>query len=101
MKSRTVAEQSILKWSHIIDQMEDQIYEVLQEERFWLYYLIVKASFFIFHFHFTSILLYLYLYFYFFLFSEERVLRKAEMEATKVLISYLALLAINIDKPYN
>ncbi|KAL9319766.1 hypothetical protein ACSQ67_011605 [Phaseolus vulgaris] len=27
LKSRTVAEQSILKWSHIIDQMEDQIYE--------------------------------------------------------------------------
>ncbi|XP_027340936.1 DEAD-box ATP-dependent RNA helicase 28 isoform X1 [Abrus precatorius] len=47
LKSRIVAEQSILKWSHIIEQMEDQIAEVLQEER------------------------------------EERVLRKAEMEATK------------------
>ncbi|XP_061355332.1 DEAD-box ATP-dependent RNA helicase 28 [Gastrolobium bilobum] len=47
LKSRIVAEQSILKWSHIIEQMEDQIADVLQEER------------------------------------EERVLRKAEMEATK------------------
>ncbi|KAH1153960.1 hypothetical protein GLYMA_18G101600v4 [Glycine max] len=47
LKSRIVAEQSIHKWSHIIEQMEDQISEVLQEER------------------------------------EERVLRKAEMEATK------------------
>ncbi|CAJ1964511.1 unnamed protein product [Sphenostylis stenocarpa] len=47
LKSRIVAEQSILRWSHIIEQMEDQINEVLQEER------------------------------------EERVLRKAEMEATK------------------
>ncbi|RZB91417.1 DEAD-box ATP-dependent RNA helicase 28 [Glycine soja] len=49
LKSRIVAEQSIHKWSHIIEQMEDQISEVLHEER------------------------------------EERVLRKAEMEATKVL----------------
>ncbi|KAE9591041.1 putative RNA helicase [Lupinus albus] len=47
LKSRIVAEQSILKWSHMIEQMEDQVAEVLQEER------------------------------------EERVLRKAEMEATK------------------
>ncbi|KAG5006666.1 hypothetical protein JHK82_024603 [Glycine max] len=47
LKSRIVAEQSIHKWSHIIEQMEDQISEVLHEER------------------------------------EERVLRKAEMEATK------------------
>ncbi|RDX68557.1 DEAD-box ATP-dependent RNA helicase 28 [Mucuna pruriens] len=47
LRSRIVAEQSILKWSNIIEQMEDQIDEVLQEER------------------------------------EERVLRKAEMEATK------------------
>ncbi|CAL0309750.1 unnamed protein product [Lupinus luteus] len=47
LKSRIVAEQSIIKWSHMIEQMEDQVAEVLQEER------------------------------------EERVLRKAEMEATK------------------
>ncbi|QCD78377.1 DEAD-box ATP-dependent RNA helicase 28 [Vigna unguiculata] len=47
LRSRIVAEQSILKWSHIIEQMEDQIDEVLREE------------------------------------SEERALRKAEMEATK------------------
>ncbi|XP_057430930.1 DEAD-box ATP-dependent RNA helicase 28-like [Lotus japonicus] len=33
LKSRTVAEQSIHKWSQIIDQMEGQIDEVLQEER--------------------------------------------------------------------
>nr|KYP60880.1 DEAD-box ATP-dependent RNA helicase 28 [Cajanus cajan] len=31
--ARIVAEQSILKWSNIIEQMEDQIAEVLQEER--------------------------------------------------------------------
>ncbi|KAK2424872.1 DEAD-box ATP-dependent RNA helicase [Trifolium repens] len=47
LKKRTVAEQSILKWSQVIEQMEDQISEVLEEER------------------------------------EERILRKAEMEATK------------------
>ncbi|KAL2322603.1 hypothetical protein Fmac_026982 [Flemingia macrophylla] len=33
LKSRIVAEQSILKWSDIIEQMEDQIAEVFQEER--------------------------------------------------------------------
>ncbi|MED6133020.1 DEAD-box ATP-dependent RNA helicase 28 [Stylosanthes scabra] len=33
LKSRIVAEQSILKWSHIIDQLEDQVAEVLEEER--------------------------------------------------------------------
>ncbi|CAK8565529.1 unnamed protein product [Lathyrus sativus] len=33
LKSRIVAEQSILKWSQVIEQMEDQISEVLQEER--------------------------------------------------------------------
>ncbi|KAG6648444.1 hypothetical protein CIPAW_07G148200 [Carya illinoinensis] len=47
LKSRIVAEQSITKWSEIIEQMEDQVAAVLQEE------------------------------------SEERALRKAEMEATK------------------
>ncbi|XP_045804344.1 DEAD-box ATP-dependent RNA helicase 28-like [Trifolium pratense] len=47
LRKRTVAEQSILKWSKTIEQMEDQISEVLEEER------------------------------------EERILRKAEMEATK------------------
>lgn len=52
-----------------------------------LFYLVFKALFFIFHFLFTNILLYLY----FDLFSEERALRKAEMEATKVFASYLVL----------
>ncbi|XP_072063973.1 DEAD-box ATP-dependent RNA helicase 28-like [Arachis hypogaea] len=33
LKSRIVAEQSIHKWSHIIEQLEDQIAEVLEEER--------------------------------------------------------------------
>lgn len=33
LKSRIVAEQSIHKWSQVIEQMEDQISEVLQEER--------------------------------------------------------------------
>ncbi|KAJ1375233.1 P-loop containing nucleoside triphosphate hydrolase [Sesbania bispinosa] len=33
LKSRIVAEQSILKWSQIIDQMEDQIAEIFEEER--------------------------------------------------------------------
>ncbi|PON73381.1 DEAD-box ATP-dependent RNA helicase [Parasponia andersonii] len=47
LKSRIVAEQSISKWSKIIEQMEDQVASILQEER------------------------------------EERLLRKAEMEATK------------------
>ncbi|KAH9759142.1 DEAD-box ATP-dependent RNA helicase 28 [Citrus sinensis] len=47
LKSRIVAEQSITKWSKIIEQMEDQVAAILQEER------------------------------------EERILRKAEMEATK------------------
>lgn len=47
LRSRIVAEQSIAKWCQMIEQMEDQVAEVLQDER------------------------------------EERVLRKAEMEATK------------------
>ncbi|XP_034677202.1 DEAD-box ATP-dependent RNA helicase 28 [Vitis riparia] len=47
LRSRIVAEQSIIKWSHMIEQMEDQVAAILQEER------------------------------------EERILRKAEMEATK------------------
>ncbi|XP_042493497.1 DEAD-box ATP-dependent RNA helicase 28-like isoform X2 [Macadamia integrifolia] len=47
LKSRMVAEQSITKWSQIIEQTEDQIAAIFQEE------------------------------------SEERALRKAEMEATK------------------
>ncbi|KAL5778225.1 hypothetical protein ACOSP7_011151 [Xanthoceras sorbifolium] len=33
LRSRIVAEQSITKWSQIIDQMEDQVAAVLQEER--------------------------------------------------------------------
>ncbi|CAN1240518.1 DEAD-box ATP-dependent RNA helicase 28 [Linum grandiflorum] len=33
LKSRIVAEQSITKWAQIIDQMEDQVAEVLQDER--------------------------------------------------------------------
>ncbi|WCJ35081.1 ATP-dependent RNA helicase DRS1 [Euphorbia peplus] len=33
LKSRTVAEQSIAKWSQIIEQMEDQVAAVLREER--------------------------------------------------------------------
>ncbi|KAJ9165956.1 hypothetical protein P3X46_020766 [Hevea brasiliensis] len=33
LKSRIVAEQSIAKWSQIIDQMEDQVAAILQEER--------------------------------------------------------------------
>ncbi|XAR64204.1 RNA helicase [Bertholletia excelsa] len=33
LKSRIVAEQSITKWSQIIEQMEDQVVEILQEER--------------------------------------------------------------------
>ncbi|XP_057470056.1 DEAD-box ATP-dependent RNA helicase 28-like [Actinidia eriantha] len=33
LKSRIVAEQSITKWSQIIEQMEDQVAEILQEER--------------------------------------------------------------------
>ncbi|KAF3452509.1 hypothetical protein FNV43_RR02942 [Rhamnella rubrinervis] len=33
LKSRIVAEQSIIKWSQIIEQMEDQVAAVLQEER--------------------------------------------------------------------
>ncbi|KAF6164020.1 hypothetical protein GIB67_028724 [Kingdonia uniflora] len=33
LKSRTVAEQSIAKWCQLIEQMEDQVAEVLQEER--------------------------------------------------------------------
>ncbi|KAK3006135.1 hypothetical protein RJ639_017056 [Escallonia herrerae] len=57
LKSRIVAEQSINKWSQLIEQMEDQVALVLQEER------------------------------------EEMALRKAEMEATKVLYpaAYLIL----------
>ncbi|CAN1801557.1 DEAD-box ATP-dependent RNA helicase 28 [Linum perenne] len=33
LKSRIVAEQSITRWAQLIDQMEDQVAEVLQEER--------------------------------------------------------------------
>ncbi|KAL0438404.1 UNVERIFIED_CONTAM: DEAD-box ATP-dependent RNA helicase 28 [Sesamum latifolium] len=33
LKSRIVAEQSIKKWSEIIEQMEDQVSSILQEER--------------------------------------------------------------------
>ncbi|XP_042063243.1 DEAD-box ATP-dependent RNA helicase 28-like [Salvia splendens] len=33
MRKRTVAEKSILKWSEIIEQMEDQVSSVLREER--------------------------------------------------------------------
>ncbi|TXG56634.1 hypothetical protein EZV62_017947 [Acer yangbiense] len=33
LKSRIVAEQSITKWSQIIDQMEDQVAAILREER--------------------------------------------------------------------
>ncbi|XP_059634590.1 DEAD-box ATP-dependent RNA helicase 28 [Cornus florida] len=33
LKSRIVAEQSITKWSQIIEQMEDQVAAILQEER--------------------------------------------------------------------
>ncbi|KAK1433108.1 hypothetical protein QVD17_10014 [Tagetes erecta] len=33
LKSRIVAEQSITKWSQIIEQMEDQVAEILREER--------------------------------------------------------------------
>ncbi|PIN17291.1 ATP-dependent RNA helicase [Handroanthus impetiginosus] len=33
LKSRIVAEQSIKKWSQIIEQMEDQVSSILQEER--------------------------------------------------------------------
>ncbi|OAY22619.1 DEAD-box ATP-dependent RNA helicase 28 isoform X2 [Manihot esculenta] len=33
LKSRIVAEQSIAKWSQIIEQMEDQVAAILQEER--------------------------------------------------------------------
>ncbi|KAJ7960731.1 DEAD-box ATP-dependent RNA helicase [Quillaja saponaria] len=33
LKSRIVAEQSITKWSQLIEQMEDQVAEILQEER--------------------------------------------------------------------
>ncbi|XP_031119679.1 DEAD-box ATP-dependent RNA helicase 28 [Ipomoea triloba] len=33
LKSRIVAEQSIIKWAKIIDQMEEQVAEILQEER--------------------------------------------------------------------
>ncbi|KAL5706470.1 RNA helicase [Ranunculus cassubicifolius] len=47
LRSRIVAEQSITKWCETIEKMEDQVAEVLEEER------------------------------------EERLLRKAEMEATK------------------
>ncbi|XP_015875716.2 DEAD-box ATP-dependent RNA helicase 28 [Ziziphus jujuba] len=47
LKSRIVAEQSIIKWSQTIEQMEDQVAAILQEK------------------------------------SEERALRKAEMEVTK------------------
>uniref|UniRef100_A0A2N9FFG6 Helicase C-terminal domain-containing protein n=1 Tax=Fagus sylvatica TaxID=28930 RepID=A0A2N9FFG6_FAGSY len=33
LRSRIVAEQSITKWSQIIEQMEDQVAEILEEER--------------------------------------------------------------------
>ncbi|KAJ7963849.1 DEAD-box ATP-dependent RNA helicase [Quillaja saponaria] len=33
LKSRIVAEQSITKWSQLIEQMEDQVAEIFQEER--------------------------------------------------------------------
>ncbi|KAL5986032.1 hypothetical protein ACLOJK_028022 [Asimina triloba] len=33
LKNRIVAEQSILKWSQMIEQLEDQVAEILQEER--------------------------------------------------------------------
>ncbi|KAM3758699.1 hypothetical protein ACB098_01G064600 [Castanea mollissima] len=33
LRSRTVAEQSITKWSEIIEQMEDQVAEIFEEER--------------------------------------------------------------------
>ncbi|CAI9116972.1 OLC1v1018276C1 [Oldenlandia corymbosa var. corymbosa] len=33
LRSRIVAEQSIIKWSQMIEQMEDQVAEILQEER--------------------------------------------------------------------
>ena len=34
LKSRIVAEQSIIKWCRMIEQMEDQVAAILQEERF-------------------------------------------------------------------
>lgn len=33
LKSRIVAEQSIVKWSQTIEQMEDQVSSILQEEK--------------------------------------------------------------------
>ena len=37
LKSRIVAEQSIKKWSEIIEQMEDQVTAILREERFLMF----------------------------------------------------------------
>ncbi|PQM36725.1 DEAD-box ATP-dependent RNA helicase 28 [Prunus yedoensis var. nudiflora] len=53
LKSRIVAEESIIKWSQIIEQMEDQVAAILLEERLSTYA------------------------------GKKQALRKAEMEATK------------------
>ena len=34
LKRRIVAEQSVIKWSQTIEQMEDEIAAILEEERF-------------------------------------------------------------------
>ena len=44
LKSRIVAEQSIIKWSHIIEQMEDQIAGILEEERLQHIWLLEPTS---------------------------------------------------------
>ena len=84
LKSRIVAEQSTTKWSQMIEQMEDQVAEILQEERF----LNILTL--------TCILLNLCLLFQhqFGFCREEMALRKAEMEAAKV--NHLSFLLVSI-----
>ncbi|KAA8528760.1 hypothetical protein F0562_036115 [Nyssa sinensis] len=80
LKSRIVSEQSITKWSLIIDEMEDQVAAIIQEERF------AKSNVFIMFSITFSACKYPFLHFqllFFNLFREEIALRKAEMEATK------------------
>lgn len=76
LKSRIVAEQSITKWAQVIEQLEDQVSAVMQEER----------CYFITNFVLNKITeIYLLTNSNFCYFREEMALRKAEMEANKVM----------------
>lgn len=72
LKSRIIPEQSIVKWSQIIDEMEDQYSAVTREERF--------------HFiSFKEVAIHALIYLRFLgAFREERDQRKAEVEFAKI-----------------